>query len=366
MVAVGAFGEQDFVHQDGARLELDLDKTEYAAGDKAVVQVRAPFPGKILAIDMAELGGELLCQKDGFLAAAYGTKLSIAFNQRLGAGFFGGEGFILQRMNGDGMVFVHAGGTVIRKELSNSRLRIDTGCVVAFTPGIDFDIERAGNLKSMLFGGEGLFLATLQGTGSVWIQSMPFSRLADRVLAHAPAAGGARTEEGSILGGLGGLIDGIRELTRGQDRPPTLILAGDILDLALSLDEVCAMVFRLFAHLAFGDGPPAFDPVIHYVPGNHDHHEWEITRENQYVTYVCGQPGDAELAAPWHTTKLVPVADHPVASSTLLNRYLVQRVDSQLRATANGVLLSGGDVPNQSTSPVGTYPTTCSGAMSPW
>jgi hypothetical protein len=117
---------------------------------------------------------------------------------------------------------------------------------------------------------------------------------------------------------LSGLIDGLRELTRGQDRPPTLILAGDILDLALSIDEVCAMVFRLFAHLAFGDGPPAFDPVIHYVPGNHDHHEWEITRENQYVSYVCGQPADAELVGPWHTTKLVPAAEHPVASSTLL------------------------------------------------
>jgi hypothetical protein len=117
---------------------------------------------------------------------------------------------------------------------------------------------------------------------------------------------------------LGGLVDGLRELTRGQDRPPTLILAGDILDLALSIDEVCAMVFRLFAHLAFGAGPPAFDPVIHYVPGNHDHHQWEITRENQYVTYVCGQPGDAELIAPWHTTKLVPAAEHPVANSTLL------------------------------------------------
>jgi hypothetical protein len=117
---------------------------------------------------------------------------------------------------------------------------------------------------------------------------------------------------------LSGLIDGLRELTRGQDRPPTLILAGDILDLALSLDEVCGMVFRLFAHLAFGDGPPAFDPVIHYVPGNHDHHEWEITRENQYVAYVCGQPADAKLVSPWHTTKLVPAAEHPVASSALL------------------------------------------------
>jgi hypothetical protein len=117
---------------------------------------------------------------------------------------------------------------------------------------------------------------------------------------------------------LSGLIDGLRELTRGQDRPPTLILAGDILDLALSLDEVCVMVFRLFAHLAFGDGPPAFDPVVHYVPGNHDHHEWEITRESQYVAYVCGQPADAELVGPWHTTKLVPAAEDPVASSALL------------------------------------------------
>lgn len=117
---------------------------------------------------------------------------------------------------------------------------------------------------------------------------------------------------------LTGLVDGLRHLTRGQDRPPTLVLAGDILDLALSLDEVCAMVFRLFAHLAFGDGPPVFDPVVHYVPGNHDHHEWEITRENQYVTYVCGQPGDAGLAAPWHTTKLVPAKEQPVASSALL------------------------------------------------
>ena len=117
---------------------------------------------------------------------------------------------------------------------------------------------------------------------------------------------------------LTGLIDGLRQLTRGQDRPPTLILAGDILDLALSLDEVCAMVFRLFAHLAFGDGPPAFDPVIHYVPGNHDHHEWEITRESQYVTYVCGQPADADLVGPWHTTKLVPAAEQPVATSALL------------------------------------------------
>ena len=117
---------------------------------------------------------------------------------------------------------------------------------------------------------------------------------------------------------LTGLIDGLRALTRGQDRPPTLILAGDILDLALSRDEVCAMVFRLFAHLSFGGGQPAFDPHVHYVPGNHDHHEWEITREAQYVTYVCGQPADAQLVAPWHTTKLEYVEERPAASSALL------------------------------------------------
>jgi uncharacterized protein (TIGR00266 family) len=175
---------------------------------KSRVAFAAPYPGKIVPVDMAELGGELICQKDSFLCAALGTKISIAFAQRLGTGLFGGEGFILQRLLGDGMAFIHAGGTIVRKDLQGERLRLDTGCLVAFTPGIDYRIERAGNLKSMVFGGEGLFLATLQGTGSVWIQSLPFSRLADRILAAAPTAGGTRTEEGSILGGLGGLLDG--------------------------------------------------------------------------------------------------------------------------------------------------------------
>jgi uncharacterized protein (TIGR00266 family) len=179
-----------------------------AGQGKRRVAFAAPYPGKILALNLAEFGQDLLCQKDSFLAAALGTRLSIAFQQRLGAGFFGGEGFILQRLQGDGMVFIHAGGTVVRKELQNARLRVDTGCVVAFTQGVTFDVERAGNLRSMLFGGEGLFLATLQGTGSVWLQSMPFSRLSDRILKNAPSAGGSRTEEGSVLGGLGGLIDG--------------------------------------------------------------------------------------------------------------------------------------------------------------
>jgi uncharacterized protein (TIGR00266 family) len=175
---------------------------------KRRVAFSAPYPGKIIAVDLAQAGHELICQKDAFLAAALGTKVSVAFNQKLGAGFFGGEGFILQRLQGDGKCFIHAGGTIVQKQLRGERLRLDTGCLVAFTPGIDYDIERAGNLKSMLFGGEGLFLATLQGTGTVWVQSMPFSRLADRIIANAPSMGGSRTGEGSVLGGLGGLLDG--------------------------------------------------------------------------------------------------------------------------------------------------------------
>jgi uncharacterized protein (TIGR00266 family) len=168
----------------------------------------APYPGKIYPIDMSRIGGELICQKDAFLCAALGTEIGIAFTRRLGTGFFGGEGFILQRLKGEGMAFVHAGGTIITKELNGESLRVDTGCLVAFTPGIRYDIQRAGGLKSMFFGGEGLFLATMSGKGTVWLQSLPFSRMADRILAHAPRAGGSRKGEGSILGGLGDLIDG--------------------------------------------------------------------------------------------------------------------------------------------------------------
>ena len=168
----------------------------------------APYPGKIIPVDMTKVGRELLCQKDAFLAAAYGTQVGIAFNKRLGTGFFGGEGFILQRLTGDGMVFVHACGTVIQKKLQNETLRVDTGCLVAFTKGIDYNIERAGNLKSMFFAGEGLFLATLRGTGIVLLQSLPFSRMADRILAHAPSGGGSRKGEGSLLGTIGNMLDG--------------------------------------------------------------------------------------------------------------------------------------------------------------
>ena len=168
---------------------------------KKHVAFGAPYPGKIMAIDLDEAKGELLCQKDAFLAAALGTEISVAFNKKLGAGLFGGEGFILQRLRGDGMVFIHAGGTIVEKRLNNEKLLIDTGCIAAFESTISYDIERAGNMKSMIFGGEGLFLATLQGTGRVWIQSLPFSRLADRILANAPTAGGRSTGEGSLLKG---------------------------------------------------------------------------------------------------------------------------------------------------------------------
>ena len=181
--------------------------TNSGAG-KQRVAFAAPYPGKIIPIDIAKVRGELLCQKDAFLCAALGTEISIAFTKRLGAGFFGGEGFILQRLRGDGVAFVHAGGTVIKKKLSNDRIRVDTGCIVAFTSGINYDIERAGGLKSMFFGGEGLFLATLSGTGNVLLQSLPFSRMADRILQHAPSAGGSQKGEGSLLGGIGRLIDG--------------------------------------------------------------------------------------------------------------------------------------------------------------
>ena len=175
---------------------------------KKRVAFAAPYPGKIIPVNMADIGGELICQKDAFLCAAYGTELSIAFSQKLGAGFFGGEGFILQRLRGDGMAFIHAGGTVVEKDLQGELIRVDTGCLVAFVPSINYDIQRAGNLKSMFFGGEGLFLATLQGRGKVMLQSLPFSRMADRILEHAPKAGGSRTGEGSILGSVGDLLGG--------------------------------------------------------------------------------------------------------------------------------------------------------------
>jgi uncharacterized protein (TIGR00266 family) len=174
---------------------------------KRRVAFAAPYPGKIVPIDLALFGGRFICQKDAFLCAAYGTKLDITFNQRLGTGFFGGEGFILETLSGDGKAFIHAGGTVIEKKLTGETLRVDTGCIVGFTDGIDYSIERSGSLKSMVFGGEGVFLATLRGSGTVYLQSLPFSRLADRILQHAPRVGGSSRDEGSLLGGLGRIFE---------------------------------------------------------------------------------------------------------------------------------------------------------------
>jgi uncharacterized protein (TIGR00266 family) len=179
---------------------------------KQRVAFAAPFPGKILAMDLHRLGGTLICQKDSFLCAARGVALGIAFQQRLGVGFFGGEGFIMQRLDGDGLAFVHAGGTVLKRELqAGETLLIDTGCVVAYTPTIDFQIQYVGKIKTALFGGEGLFFAKVTGPGAVWLQSLPFSRLASRVFAAAPQTGGGGRGEGSVLGGFGagGLLGGI-------------------------------------------------------------------------------------------------------------------------------------------------------------
>ncbi|TAK75459.1 MAG: TIGR00266 family protein [Aquabacterium sp.] len=181
------------------------------AGSKKRVAFAAPYPGKILPMDLKQLGGTLICQKDAFLCAARGVSLGIAIQQKLGVGFFGGEGFIMQKLDGDGLAFVHAGGTVVRRELkAGETLLIDTGCVVAYTPGVDFEIQYVGKIKTALFGGEGLFLAKVTGPGPVWLQSLPFSRLASRIFAAAPQRGGSR-EEGSVLGGFGagGLLGGV-------------------------------------------------------------------------------------------------------------------------------------------------------------
>jgi uncharacterized protein (TIGR00266 family) len=178
---------------------------------KQRVAFAAPYPGKILPMELSKLGGLLICQKDAFLCAARGVSLGIALQQKLGVGFFGGEGFIMQKLEGDGLAFVHAGGTIVKRELAPGQtLMVDTGCVVAYTPNTTFEIQYVGKIKTALFGGEGLFFAKLTGPGTVWLQSLPFSRLASRVFAAAPQRGGGR-EEGSILPGMaaGGLLGGI-------------------------------------------------------------------------------------------------------------------------------------------------------------
>ena len=176
---------------------------------KQQVSFAAPYPGKILAMDLKQLGGTLICQKDSFLCAAKGVSIGIAFQRKIGVGLFGGEGFIMQKLEGDGLTFCHAGGTVHPIDLAAGQtLRVDTGCLVALQPSVSYDIQFVGKIKTALFGGEGLFFAALTGPGRVWLQSLPFSRMADRIYKAAPAAGGSRVGEGSILGGLGGLLDG--------------------------------------------------------------------------------------------------------------------------------------------------------------
>ncbi len=173
------------------------------------ISFASPYPGKIIPIDLTEFGGKFICQKDAFLCAAKGVSIGIEFSKRLGRGLFGGEGFIMEKLEGDGMAFIHAGGTMSKKILQQGEiLRVDTGCIVGFTQQVDYDIEFIGGIKNTIFGGEGLFFAKLQGPGTVYIQSLPFSRLAGRVLASAPQGGGKQKGEGSILGGLGRIIDG--------------------------------------------------------------------------------------------------------------------------------------------------------------
>jgi uncharacterized protein (TIGR00266 family) len=167
----------------------------------------SPYPGKIIPLDLFQLQGKVICQKDAFLCAAKGVSVGIEFQRKLGTGLFGGEGFIMQKLEGDGLAFVHAGGTIIEKQLHPGELiKIDTGCIVAFTSGVNYDIQFVGGIKNTIFGGEGLFFATLTGPGKVWIQSLPISRLASRIIAYGSVGG--RKEEGSILGGLGNLLDG--------------------------------------------------------------------------------------------------------------------------------------------------------------
>jgi uncharacterized protein (TIGR00266 family) len=176
---------------------------------KQQVAFAAPYAGCILPMDLSSLGGSLICQKDSFLCAARGVSIGIAFQRKIGVGLFGGEGFIMQRLDGDGLCFVHAGGTIHNFDLlPGQTMRVDTGCIVALQPSVSYDIQYVGKIKSAFFGGEGLFYATLTGPGRIWLQSLPLSRLADRIYKAIPGIGGSRKEEGSILGGLGNLIDG--------------------------------------------------------------------------------------------------------------------------------------------------------------
>ncbi len=176
---------------------------------KSHASFAAPYPGKIIPINLSECDGKFICQKDAFLCAAKGVSIGIEFSKKLGRGFFGGEGFIMQKLEGDGLAFIHAGGTIIEKTLNHGdTLRVDTGCLVGMTSNVNYDIQFVGGIKSAVFGGEGLFFATVSGPGKVWLQSLPFSRLADKIISSAPKAGGSQKGEGSVLGNFGSMFDG--------------------------------------------------------------------------------------------------------------------------------------------------------------
>jgi uncharacterized protein (TIGR00266 family) len=208
----GGGGFMDKLLGAGKRLltgeSLFMTVFTHSGQGKAHAAFGAPYPGNIIPVHLEQIGGSLICQKDSFLCAAKGVSIGIFFQRKILTGLFGGEGFIMQKLDGDGMVFMHAGGTVVDRMLKSGEvLHVDTGCIVALEPGVKFDIQQAGGIKTALFGGEGLFFATLQGPGRVWLQSLPFSRLAGRMLQAAPQRGGSKGE-GSILGALGGLLDG--------------------------------------------------------------------------------------------------------------------------------------------------------------
>lgn len=208
----GGSGFMDKLMGAGKRLltgeSLFMTVFTHKGQGKAHVAFGAPYPGNIIPVHLKEIGGTLICQKDSFLCAAKGVSVGIFFQKKILTGLFGGEGFIMQKLDGDGMVFMHAGGTVVDRTLQAGEvLHVDTGCIVALEPSVQFDIQQAGGIKSALFGGEGLFFATLQGPGKIWLQSLPFSRLAGRMLQAAPRRGGSK-DEGSILGGLGNLLGG--------------------------------------------------------------------------------------------------------------------------------------------------------------
>ena len=176
------------------------------AHGKRKVYFASPYPGKVIPLDLIRLGGKMICQKDAFLCAAKGVTVGIEFQRKLGTGLFGGEGFIMQKLEGDGMAFVHAGGHILEREIQQGELlKIDTGCIVAFTPSCEYDIQFVGGIRNTIFGGEGLFFATLRGPGKVWIQTLPVSRLASRILQYGTFK---RKDEGSILGGIGNVLDG--------------------------------------------------------------------------------------------------------------------------------------------------------------